>query len=138
MTRLPLLVLALWLAGCASDTPPEGPAAAEESAAAPQREQRRFEIEYRVQLEAPAGQQTRLWIPLPRDDDHQRITNLKVVAAWPQRAGEDTRGNRILYLEGEGAGQPVEVSVRYTVFRQARRVDLSRRASDERLSAHMR
>ena len=48
------LVLALWLAGCASDTPPEGPAAAEESAAAPQREQRRFEIEYRVQLEAPA------------------------------------------------------------------------------------
>lgn len=135
MTRLPLLVLALWLVGCASEAPPEG-SPSEEPAAVGKAEdaQRRFEIDYRVQLEPPAGEQTRLWIPLPSDDDYQQISDLKVVAAWPQRAGEDARGNRVLYLEGEGAGRPVEVSVRYTVLRRERRVDLSRRGGFERLS----
>jgi len=134
MTRAPLLAIALCVAACASEAPREGSPPRESAAGPAAAAERRFELDYRVRLEAPAGETTRLWIPLPREDDYQQIRDLKVDAAWAQRVSEDARGNKILYLEGEGAGQPVEVSVRYAVTRRERRADLSGRAGGERLS----
>ena len=87
---------------------------------------RAFRIRYQTSLEGlAAGAQVRLWIPLPRDDAFQHVTDLEVQAPWAHRETEAApEGNRILYLEGIAATSSAEVGVSYTVQRLERRAEL--------------
>ena len=87
---------------------------------------RAFRIRYQTTLEGLApGAQVRLWIPLPRDDAFQHVTDLEVQAPWIHRETEAApERNRILYLEGIAATSSAEVGVSYTVQRLERRAEL--------------
>ena len=120
-------------AGC-----PAGPSAADASGAAAREPdargaaERAFAIEYTGRLAGlTAGDDVRLWIPLPRDDPWQRIGEVTVEAPWPWRETRDpVHGNRILYLEGPAPGAAAEVVARYEVERWERRTDPASVAAD--------
>lgn len=107
----------LTLAACAAE-PPAAPAAARTS--------RRFHVRYVTTLAgAPARAPLRLWIPVPSDDAHQRITGLTVDAPWPWRLTREAgHGNRMLYLEADDVPARALVTLEYDVERRPRAEDL--------------
>src|SRR5690606_10606623 len=119
-------VLGGLLIGCAASAPP-APQAGDPVAAA-----RRFHVRYVTTLaDVPPGSPLRLWIPLPSDDAHQRISGLKVESPWPWRVTrEGAHGNRMLYLETSAAPERAVVEVEYDVERAVRREDVG--AAEER------
>lgn len=68
----------------------------------------------------PAGKPVRVWIPVPRDDDHQTITNLRFDPAEARITEEKVHGNRTLYLEIPSAKEPVvAIRLEFDVRRKA-------------------
>lgn len=65
-----------------------------------QPKQRSFSFEYHASIPATAaGNHFELWIPVPHDDDWQRITNLQIEASAPYHIATDSLGNRFLSIE---------------------------------------
>jgi transglutaminase-like putative cysteine protease len=129
------LGLVVALAGCAGQAPQPEPApsaAPPRAAAQPSRPaDRAVRIVYRAELrDVPPGEPVQVWIPLPEDDEQQRIGELLVEPEWPgelreQRVTHDpVWGNRILYLEGTVDGGAAAISITYDVERWVRRPDL--------------
>jgi transglutaminase-like putative cysteine protease len=66
--------------------------------------ERHFSFEYRAAIPPNvSGHSFRLWLPIPHDDDYQRITNLKIESPEPYRIATDELGNRILSIESTKA-----------------------------------
>lgn len=91
---------------------------------------RRFELRYVVRVPLPpAGSKTlRLWIPLPRSNENQTISGLKIETALAYRRYRDPEyGNEYLYLEAPPAKiqHPLEILVRFLVERRELRVALN-------------
>ncbi len=66
----------------------------------------RYEIEYRVDLSELVAKETdrlRVWLPTPANRPAQIVLSQEVEAPWPQRETRDAYGNRIVYLERNGA-----------------------------------
>ncbi len=117
------------LIGCATSAPPSAPPSATEGGSTVERDARarRFHVRYVTTLpDLPPGAPLRLWIPVPSDDAHQRISDLVVDSPWPWRlTREAAHGNRMLYVEAEGAPAGATVSLEYDVERLPRREDLA-------------
>lgn len=140
-----LLCLLAALSGCASEPegaeegaqaeagPPRAPATPEGVLAErfAERGARRFRIRYRTTLRGLSpGARVRLWIPLPRDDAFQHVSELEVESPWDYReTSSPPEANRTLYAEGRASGAEAEVLVSYTVQRLERRADLGAETS---------
>ncbi len=84
-----------------SPTPASAPAQAHGGGFDPWNEPARYALTWRIDLTWAAGRShdaPRLWIPLPADNDHQRVRSLAISAPGPYQVGCDTLGNRMLYL----------------------------------------
>lgn len=131
MRRTPLSLALLLIACGAPDEQPTGPGPVAPAAQADTVDTaaRRFHVRDVTHLEeVPQGASLRLWIPVPGDDAHQRITGLAVEAPWPWRlTRETTHGNHMLYLEVDGVEAALAaagVTIAYDVERRAREEDL--------------
>jgi transglutaminase-like putative cysteine protease len=66
--------------------------------------ERLFHFEYQTGVPSTAaGRSFRLWVPIPHDDDSQRISNLRIEASEPYHVATDELGNRILSIESSSA-----------------------------------
>ncbi len=81
---------------------------------------RTFEFEYTVSV-APAavdGAAVHLFIPLPANDERQRILSEEISGSVPGVIEtEDVYGNRFYHVEAPADGQPIDVALRVTVER---------------------
>lgn len=84
--------------------------------------QRTFVFNYSATVsDLPADAGTlKLWLPLPRSDAHQTISNLTITSPYPYQTGSETRfGNSILFIE---VHQPevssFNVGLRFEVMRK--------------------
>jgi len=69
-----------------------------------QPKERGFSFEYRASVPATvAANRFTLWIPIPHDDDFQKISNLRIEASGPYHVATDELGNRILSIESKSA-----------------------------------
>jgi len=141
---------ALCLSACHSpqtkNDPPAGPGSEEASPAGVPRmatssplPSRRFRVRYQVDLEGlKPGKQVRLWIPLPTDDPHQKISEVSVKAPWQEaRTRESAWGNTMLFFEGEAEAAKAQVVVNYTVLRHENRANPARLQGPGRSSASL-
>lgn len=105
------LLCGLTLAGCSSDASRAGRISAKS---------RSFEVQYvsRVRDIPSDAKELRLWIPLPRDNLHQRITALKVEAPLRHEITvEKAYGNRMVFFSVPNPPPHFEVTVRFRVHR---------------------
>jgi transglutaminase-like putative cysteine protease len=86
---------------------------------------RTFRFDYKVKWTAPEGaKHVDLWVPLPLEDDLQKVADLKVDATVDGKAVEakvgkdDTYGNRQAYLGVDG-GKDIALSWSATITRSA-------------------
>lgn len=88
---------------------------------------RSFRIRYVVYLtDIPFGKTVRLWIPIPSNDSHQVIRDLKVDGPWKVKMTTEPRfGNRMLYLEGMAETASAKVTVSYFVERMKYETDFA-------------
>src|SRR5580700_10188397 len=78
--------------------------------------ERHFSFEFQARVPSTVtGDKIRLWVPIPHDDDYQRIAGLKIQSSVPYHIATDGLGNRI--LSGE-SGQPPSVTVRFDCVRK--------------------
>jgi transglutaminase-like putative cysteine protease len=78
--------------------------------------ERHFSFEYRAGVPSTiAGRSFHLWVPIPHDDDYQRIENLRIEASEPYRIASDELGNRILSIE---SGKAPSVTVKFDCVRK--------------------
>jgi transglutaminase-like putative cysteine protease len=78
--------------------------------------ERTLSFEYRAAVPAQtAGGKFVLWVPVPHDDDYQRITNLKIEATAPYHVSTDALGNHILSIEST---TPPSVTVKFDCVRK--------------------
>lgn len=82
-------------------------------------ELRTFELTESLKVE-PEGKDVRIWLPVPRESEHQTVEVLEVDAPVPVRRTTDPDfGNRTIYLEADGT-DPVTVKTRYRITRRER------------------
>src|SRR4029077_1939224 len=73
--------------------------------------ERHFSFEFQASVpSAVTGDNFRLWIPIPHDDDYQRIGGLQIQASAPYHLATDGLGNRLLSVE---SSKPPSVTVRF-------------------------
>jgi len=92
-------------------------------AAAPPRA-RTFTIRYStlVTNRPAAGRVVDLWLPVPRSDDHQRVSDLQVTAPVVYRVGRGDHGNLALHLRVATSAAPdLRIVMRFQVRRQEHR-----------------
>jgi transglutaminase-like putative cysteine protease len=78
--------------------------------------ERPFSFEYRATVPATdAGKSFRLWVPVPHDDEYQRITNLKIDSSAPYKVAMDSSGNRIVSIE---SSTPPSITVKFDCVRK--------------------
>jgi transglutaminase-like putative cysteine protease len=83
---------------------------------AQQPRERRFSFEYRAAVPATtAGTNFHLWVPVPHDDEYQRITNLKIDSSAPYKVATDPLGNRIVSIESSA---PPSITVKFDCVRK--------------------
>jgi transglutaminase-like putative cysteine protease len=64
--------------------------------------ERHLTFEYQAKVPAAAtGKTFCLWVPIPHDDDYQRITNLRIESSEPYHTATDQLGNRIVSIESK-------------------------------------
>lgn len=111
-----LLALAtLSISGCAtSGGSPEGDPS------------RSFQVRYQAQVESLSpGENLRLWIPIPSDDMHQRISSVTVDSPVEYKIETDPAyGNRMVFLEGTAPADSLMVEVQYKVDRYPYEIDV--------------
>ena len=82
--------------------------------------QRSLEVRYVARItEIPNdAKQVRLWIPLPRDNMHQRIADLGVTCPFEYRITTEKRyGNRMIYVSAPDPPSDFDVEMRFKVVR---------------------
>src|SRR5260370_22897872 len=89
---------------------------------------RNFEFTYLTRiLASPLGAKTlRIWIPLPKSDPYQAISDLKIESPFPYAKHRDPEyGNEYLYLQVPAAnvGSLAEVRMSFEVTRHEHRVE---------------
>lgn len=81
----------------------------------------RYELEQRVDLGRWASAEpgsVRLWLPLPADNQYQRVLSKVIESPWKYRETQDANGNRFVYLEpGGGQSGGGEIVMRFVVER---------------------
>jgi transglutaminase-like putative cysteine protease len=78
--------------------------------------ERQFSFEYQASVPSTVnGKNIRLWVPIPHDDDYQRIANLRIESSAPYRLATDALGNQILSIE---SSKPPSVTVRFDCVRK--------------------
>jgi transglutaminase-like putative cysteine protease len=86
------------------------------AALAAQARERQFSFEYRASVPAKAaGGKFLLWVPIPHDDEYQRIDNLRIEASAPYHVATDELGNRVLSIE---SSVPPSVTVKFDCVRK--------------------
>jgi transglutaminase-like putative cysteine protease len=81
-----------------------------------QPKERDFSFEYAAGVPATvAGSSFRLWVPIPHNDDNQRISNLRIESSTPYRVATDELGNRILSIEST---KPPSITVKFDCARK--------------------
>src|SRR5437899_5246817 len=90
---------------------------------------RNFEFTYQMTIPAsPADAKTlRIWIPLPKSDPYQAISDLKIESPFPYAKHRDPEyGNEYLYLQVPAAqvSSLAEVRMSFQVTRQEHQVEL--------------
>ena len=91
------------------------------------RPSRKFEFTYLTRiLASPLGAKTlRIWIPLPKSDPYQAISDLKIESPFPYAKHRDPEyGNEYVYLQVPAAnvGSLAEVRMSFQVARQEHRI----------------
>ncbi len=84
--------------------------------------ERSFSFEYAVTVkDVPADAHTvDIWLPVPRDDAFQRITNLRVDTPYHYEIATGTENNHILHIRVSDPKQPsIPVTVRFDAARTA-------------------
>jgi transglutaminase-like putative cysteine protease len=77
--------------------------------------ERNFSFEYRATVPAStSGKSFRLWVPVPHDDEYQRITNLKIDSSVAYRVATDPLGNRIVSID---SSTPPSITVKFDCVR---------------------
>jgi len=103
-----------WLAVLGACASPTGGAA--RASVSPARST--FTVENAIHVPAQAGKQkVRVWFPLPREEEHQTITELNVTAPAGHRRVADQNGNRYVFVEAD-ATKDVDIVTRFTVERR--------------------
>jgi transglutaminase-like putative cysteine protease len=78
--------------------------------------ERQFTFEYRASVPSTvAGHSFRLWVPIPHDDEYQRITNLEIETSAQYDTNTDELGNRILCIE---ASNPPSITMKFNCTRK--------------------
>jgi transglutaminase-like putative cysteine protease len=78
--------------------------------------ERHFSFEYRASVPSTVtGNTIRLWIPIPHEDDYQRISAFQIQSPAPYRIASDGLGNQILSVE---SSKPPSVTVRFDCVRK--------------------
>ena len=92
------------------------------SAAMPPDRQRDFEFTYHSEISiAPTSKHVEAWIPLPREDQFQRVTDLAVDTPVHHAIVDQNRnGNRVLHLD---ASAPMPASIPVTVRFKVKRIE---------------
>jgi transglutaminase-like putative cysteine protease len=86
------------------------------AAAAAQPRERDFGFEYHASVPgANPAHNFRMWIPIPHDDDYQRITHLEIETASQYDLQTDALGNRILCIQ---SSQPPSITVKFECARK--------------------
>ncbi len=101
---------------------------------------RTFRFDYGGTLTGlPAGARIRVWLPVPRSNDHQDVTPLPGQLPAAMTSSRDaTYGNRILYFEAQApASQMLSFKTRYKVVRREVQ-GLKRRGSPSALTEEER
>lgn len=146
--RLTAILLTLVAAACGSQASGESDARSSskngDEAAKPQRmepadayrvpgDTRTFEVTYVGHVtDVPEDtKKLRVWLPVPRDSEVQKITDLKVTGADGIRMTEEPlHGNRMAYVEIPSPGTSVDLTMTFTCEREEDRVDLGKLATD--------
>jgi transglutaminase-like putative cysteine protease len=72
------------------------------------------------------GDDFKLWIPVPHDDDHQVISNMKVRGPIAGTLSSEPRfGNSMYFFEGKCSASQMNFTIEYDVDRYAYSVDLA-------------
>ena len=112
MHRIPILFGVALVAVACQGTPTKSPFAPAAT----------FQVANDLSIPVPAGsKEVRAWFPLPREEDGQRIADLKVEAPPGWRQATDDRGNRYVYVAVASPGDKVVVHTSFTVTRQEQR-----------------
>src|ERR1700736_259391 len=78
--------------------------------------ERHFSFEYRASVpSALTGGDIRLWVPIPHNDDYQRIDALEIQSSAPYHIATDRLGNKILSVE---SSQAPSVTLRFDCVRK--------------------
>jgi transglutaminase-like putative cysteine protease len=77
---------------------------------------RQFSFEYRAAVPSNLSAHSfRLWIPIPHDDDYQRITNLQIESPNPYHISTDELGNTVLNIEST---KPASIALKFDCVRK--------------------
>ena len=87
--------------------------------------ERSFHIRYVTSMkDCPLGADFRLWIPVPQDDIHQKITNMTVTGPVPGNLNREAKyGNLMYYFEGACSASQMDFTVEYDVARHEYSID---------------
>ena len=94
------------------------------------RESRKFEIEYVVELsDCPVGEEIEIWVPVPRGDDHQIISAYGIetddlLERTDSEERIDSRGNKMVHISGKLKRPSGKMTFKATVQRFVNNVDL--------------
>jgi hypothetical protein len=79
-----------------------------------------FHFDYKAAVEnIPAGaRHIDVWVPVPHDDAHQQITNLRVDAAYSCAMEQATDGNTMLHIGRDNPNAPLTVTFSLDARRQ--------------------
>jgi len=78
--------------------------------------ERNFSFEYRASVPSGvAGNTFHLWVPIPHDDEYQRITNLRIESSGQYHLASDELGNQIASIE---SSKPPSITVEFDCTRK--------------------
>jgi transglutaminase-like putative cysteine protease len=108
----------------------EGGSFARDKAASSEVPSRNFEFTYQVHVPAAtaAASPLQVWIPLPKTDAYQTISDLKVESSVAYKVETEREyGNRLAYFEVPATQQKsaFDITLQFTTVRREHRVDLS-------------
>jgi transglutaminase-like putative cysteine protease len=80
----------------------------------------RYAFTYRLEaasLKGTTAKRLRIWLPYPAETDDQKILSAEVTSPWAHQVKSDAFGNRMVYLEGDGAPAS-DIVMRFVVERR--------------------
>ena len=98
---------------------------------------RSFHVEYKATM--PAGQ-FNLWMPVPHDDDYQKISGLQIDSPYRYDVATSSDGNTMLHLIAPAASSAFTVTVSYNAVRSEHlqyRLHNSERLQNDETTRHL-